>query len=207
MNQKTVIKCLSAFALFCVLVAINQCSQSSDSIAESLRYRARADLADSLRIEAQENRDSVRVVYNQLKEELKNKKSEFDSVAARSERDRRTARELSAALTERITRTAGDSAAVVVLVDQLVESHEVEVSALESANEALLDERAILYQRIDVADDLLSTQLELTQLAETSIASYQASANEAIQAMNQRVRRDRLIQAGLVVAAVIAVLR
>lgn len=207
MNQKTVIKCLSGFVLLCVLFAINQCSQSSDSIAESLRYRARADLADSLRIEAQENRDSVRVLYDRIEVELQTEKLKLDSVVVRAGQDRAEARELAAVLTEQINVSAGDSAATVVLVEQLIDAHQVEVSALESVNEALLDERAILYQRIDVADDLLSTQLELTQLAETSIASYQASANEAIQAMNQRVRRDRLIQAGLVVAAVIAVLR
>jgi len=206
-NQKTVIKCLSGFVLLCVLFAINQCSQSSDSIAESLRYRARADLADSLRIEAQENRDSVRVLYDRIEVELQTEKLKLDSVVVRAGQDRAEARELAAVLTEQINVSAGDSAATVVLVEQLIDAHQVEVSALESVNEALLDERAILYQRIDVADDLLSTQLELTQLAETSIASYQASANEAIQAMNQRVRRDRLIQAGLVVAAVIAVLR
>jgi len=206
-NQKTVIKCLSGFVLLCVLFAINQCSQSSDSIVESLRYRARADLADSLRIEAQENRDSVRVLYDRIEVELQTEKLKLDSVVVRAGQDRAEARELAAVLTEQINVSAGDSAATVVLVEQLIDAHQVEVSALESVNEALLDERAILYQRIDVADDLLSTQLELTQLAETSIASYQASANEAIQAMNQRVRRDRLIQAGLVVAAVIAVLR
>jgi len=147
------------------------------------------------------------VLYDRIEVELQTEKLKLDSVVVRAGQDRAEARELAAVLTEQINVSAGDSAATVVLVEQLIDAHQVEVSALESVNEALLDERAILYQRIDVADDLLSTQLELTQLAETSIASYQASANEAIQAMNQRVRRDRLIQAGLVVAAVIAVLR
>lgn len=125
-------------------------------------------------------------------------------------RERRRASVLAATLRGRVEAVAGDSAAIILLVDSITVAHADEVHALETRLSVTMTLNAALFRRIEQGDAIIERHFQVNELLRLEVEAWKSTAEQWQRAARPgfflRLKQDAGLVAGGVAVGAIAVM-
>lgn len=132
-----------------------------------------------------------------------------EAAASRARSERRRAGALADTLRGRVEATAGDSAAVVALVDSILVAKDDEIHAIEVQLSVALTQIPALFRAIDTRDLLLDQHVKAAELLHMEIAALRTTVAAVWRVARPgfflRIKQDAGLVAGTAVVTVVAV--